>query len=354
MLTLRNVQLSEDATLQGTHGSASPGFTHHFAPGDITVVLGSNRAGKTDLCRLIAGLDTDVSGDVELDGVALSKAERHVHTSMVYQSFVNYPNLTVAQNIASPLKAARHPQQDINRQVQEMAERLRIADLLDRMPHELSGGQQQRVAIARALAKQARIILLDEPLVNLDFKLREALEQELREVLRDSGAIVVYTSSDPQDAFALGDHLLLLNKGAHIQSGPPEQVYSAPNSLLAMSMLCDFQVNEFVDSARQQGICGLRPEHAYLVQDDKTSHEGSVAATMSDERALDLTFPGEVTALETNGDRTFVHCAITKTSLDSESSGQWLVRHDGMLDLQVGQSIMLGACSEDVRWFARG
>ena len=159
-LALKNVQLYRGAQR----------FDQEFAAGAITVVLGGNDAGKTKLCRLIAGLPSEADGQVLLDGMDLgTQPLRQRPVAMVYQAFVNYPNLTVAQNIGSPLGKNADPDR-----VQELAETLQIAPLLQRFPHELSGGQQQRVAIARALAKRARVLVLDEPLVNLDFKLREA------------------------------------------------------------------------------------------------------------------------------------------------------------------------------------
>ena len=168
MLELADVRLT---------GSRSEGFDHTFAAGEIAVVLGANQAGKTDLCRLIAGLHTRARGEIRLDRMDLGglKPQRRP-VSMVYQAFVNYPNLTVAENIASPMRARRMTATARRGRVNELAAMLQISELLQRLPHELSGGQQQRLAIARALAKEARVLLLDEPLVNLDFKLREALE----------------------------------------------------------------------------------------------------------------------------------------------------------------------------------
>ena len=213
MLEIADVHLNADCT---------EGFEHTFVAGEIAVILGSNQSGKTDLCRLIAGLHTQAHGEVRLDGEDLQGLKpQNRPVSMVYQAFVNYPNLTVHENIASPIRAQKVPTGERNSRVAELAGQLQLSELLDRMPHELSGGQQQRLAIARALAKSARVLLLDEPLVNLDFKLREILEYELRDLLRATNTIVIYTSSDPRDAFSLGDQLLLLADGRKVQAGPP-------------------------------------------------------------------------------------------------------------------------------------
>ncbi|HEY9573153.1 MAG TPA: ATP-binding cassette domain-containing protein, partial [Pusillimonas sp.] len=149
--------------------------------GAVTVLLGATQAGKTSLMRIMAGLDTPNVGKVLVDGNDVTgQSVRQRNIAMVYQQFINYPSLTVAQNIASPLRL--RGEKDIDRKVQALAEKLHIGMFLDRLPAELSGGQQQRVALARALAKNAPLMLLDEPLVNLDYKLREELREELSQV----------------------------------------------------------------------------------------------------------------------------------------------------------------------------
>ncbi len=313
MLTVQNVCLP---------GAETP-FTHTFAAGEISVVLGANRAGKTDLCRLIAGLPTRAGGDVLLDGEDLrGVGPRRRSVGMVYQAFINYPNLTVAENIASPLRAQGIATADRKARVDELAASLRIAELLERRPAELSGGQQQRLAIARALAKGARVLLMDEPLVNLDFKLREALEIELRDLLRSSDTIVVYTSSDPRDAFNLGDQVLLLAAGEKVQAGRPIEVYEAPASLTAMQLLSDPGVNLFEHDG---ALCAIRPEHLVV------------------EGAGDIRFALQVTANETNGDESFLHGLV--------DARDWVVRSRGMLSAQVGETLTLAARAADVRRF---
>lgn len=303
-------------------------FSHSFAPGEISVVLGANQSGKTNLCRLIAGLNTRAQGAVSLDGNTLNAlSPRSRPVSMVYQAFVNYPNLTVFENIASPLRAKKTDTKTLHKTVAEMAEKLRISELLDRLPNELSGGQQQRVAIARALAQKAQVLLLDEPLVNLDFKLREALEVELRELLRASNTVVVYTSSDPRDAFTLGDQLLLLENGAKIQAGRPLEVYESPSSPAAMALLADPDINRFY---RDGKLCALRPEQIEL-------------STHHPDRQSFIGFDMQVTAYETNGDESFVHGLV--------QNADWVMRSRGMLPVSVGQVLQIHAASRDVVQF---
>lgn len=315
MLETANVRLRADC---------GESFSHTFAAGEITVVLGSNRAGKTDLCRLIAGLDTQARGEIRLDQLefdGLRPQQRPV--SMVYQAFVNYPNLTVEQNIASPMRARRMNAAARKRRVYELAGKLQISGLLARLPHELSGGQQQRLAIARALAKEARVLLLDEPLVNLDFKLREALEFELRDLLRLTDTVVIYTSSDPRDAFALGDRVLLLADGHKIQAGPPMDVYRRPNCFVAMDLLTEPRINRFSRGGRN---CALRPEHVRLGD----------AGEVDDPIDFDMS----VTAYETNGDESFIHGLV--------EDNEWIVRCRGMHELPIGGTLGIYARTADV------
>mgnify|MGYP003948347803 CR=1 FL=1 len=317
-----------DVDLKGAE-PAGEGFAHTFLPGEITVVLGANQSGKTDLCRLIAGLNTRATGRVWLDRQEISQLDsRRRSVSMVYQAFINYPNLTVAQNIGSPLRAQGIELPAREARVADIAERLSIQDYLGRFPHELSGGQQQRVAIARALAKQARVLLLDEPLVNLDFKLREALEVELRDLLHASNTVVVYTSSDPRDAFSLGDQLLLLDGGKKLQSGKPIDVYRQPLDARAMGLLADPCINELKHEAREGA---LRPEHVFFADDLALRGRSCIA--------FELT----VIACETNGDESFVHGEV--------AGAQWVMRCDGIRRPRLGSRVSVKALEQDVIWF---
>jgi glycerol transport system ATP-binding protein len=201
-----------------------------LAPGSFTALLGRTRAGKTSLLRLLAGLDRPSAGRVCWNGEDVSmRAVRERDVAMVYQQFVNYPSLSVYENIASPLRAKRGvPREEIDRRVREAAELLRIERLLDRLPAELSGGQQQRTAIARALVKRAGLLLLDEPLANLDYKLREELRSELRALFRTTDAVVVYATAEPSEALLLGGSTAVLHEGRLLQQGPALSVYHAP------------------------------------------------------------------------------------------------------------------------------
>ncbi|MGI9204312.1 MAG: ABC transporter ATP-binding protein [Woeseiaceae bacterium] len=317
MLELADVRL---------RGDAVDGFDHVFKDGEVSVVLGTNNSGKTDLCRLIAGLHTQATGEINLDGRNLRSLPPQLRpVSLVYQAFVNYPNLTVRENIASPLVARRLSGAEREKKVHELSSMLQISEFLNRLPHELSGGQQQRLAIARALAKDAQVLLLDEPLANLDFKLRESLENELRDLFSDTNTIVIYTSSDPRDAFALGDQILLLKDGTKIQAGTPIDVYRFPNSFAAMELLAEPIINYFESAGNS---CALRPEHIQVGKED-------VAGIVE--------FDMLVTAYETNGNESFIHGEV--------EGRDWVIRRHGMHSVAVGTNIDLFARADDVVHF---
>ncbi|PTN41901.1 ABC transporter, partial [Achromobacter xylosoxidans] len=174
---------------------------------------------------------------------------RQRNVAMVYQQFINYPSMSVYDNIASPLKLRGAA--DISEKVRAMAARLHIDHLLERYPSELSGGQQQRVALARALAKDAPLILLDEPLVNLDYKLREELRDELSELFAEGRSTVVYATTEPGEALLLGGHTAVLDAGELLQYGPTAEVFHRPNSIRVARAFSDPPMNLF--SARRTG-----------------------------------------------------------------------------------------------------
>ncbi len=210
----------------------------------FNILLGTTLSGKTTLMRLMAGLEKPTSGRVLFDGrdvTGVAVQKRNV--SMVYQQFINYPNLSVRENIASPLRVAKMPNAEIDKRVAEAAALLRLEAMLDRLPTELSGGQQQRTALARALVKDSDLVLLDEPLANLDYKLREELREELPSILAEKGAIVVYATSEPHEALLLGGFTAALHEGRVAQFGPTAQVYRNPVDLRTAQVFADPPIN---------------------------------------------------------------------------------------------------------------
>ncbi len=210
----------------------------------LNVLLGPTLSGKTSIMRLLAGLDKPNDGRVLVDGKDVTGFDvRKRSVAMVYQQFINYPSLTVYENIASPLRVQGKPRQEIERRVQEAAALLRLEPFLKRTPLQLSGGQQQRTAIARALVKGADLVLLDEPLANLDYKLREELRTELPRIFAASGAIFVYATTEPSEALLLGGRTLCLWEGRVLQIGDTARVYRQPDTMRVAQVFSDPPLN---------------------------------------------------------------------------------------------------------------
>jgi ABC-type sugar transport system ATPase subunit len=208
--------------------------------GTLSVLLGPTLSGKTSIMRLLAGLDTPTSGRVLVDGKDVTGLDvRQRSVAMVYQQFINYPSLTVYENIASPLRVQRRPREEIEKRVREAAQLLKLEPYLDRTPLQLSGGQQQRTAIARALVKGADLVLLDEPLANLDYKLREELRTELPRIFEASGAIFVYATTEPSEALLLGGRTVCMWEGEVLQAGDTSKVYRHPDTLRVAQVFSD-------------------------------------------------------------------------------------------------------------------
>ena len=210
----------------------------------LNVLLGATLAGKTTLMQLMAGLDTPTSGEIwfrgkNVTGVPVQKR----NVSMVYQQFINYPNLTVEDNIATPLRVAGFDKSVIASRVGRAAELLRLTPMLKRRPSELSGGQQQRTAIARAIVKDSDVILFDEPLANLDYKLREELRDELPKLFAERNCVVVYATSEPSEALLFGGNTATLEKGRVTQFGPTAEGYRRPRDIVSAEVFSDPPIN---------------------------------------------------------------------------------------------------------------
>jgi len=215
-----------------------------FEEGTFNILLGPTLAGKTSLMQLMAGLERPTSGEIMFGGknvTGVPVQKRNV--AMVYQQFINYPNFNVYENIASPLRVAGMTAREIESRVKSTAEMLRLVPMLQRRPGELSGGQQQRTAIARALAKDSDLILLDEPLANLDYKLREELRDELPKLFSGRHCIVVYATTEPTEALLFGGSTATLHDGRITQFGPTAQIYRRPSDLITARVFSDPPIN---------------------------------------------------------------------------------------------------------------
>lgn len=281
-----------------------------LATGAINVLLGATLAGKTSLLRLMAGLDRPSAGRVwagERDVTGVSVRKRNI--AMVYQQFINYPSLSVYENIASPLKLQRRSAVQIKQRVGEIAEMLRLTPYLDRHPAELSGGQQQRTALARALAKDAELLLLDEPLVNLDYKLREELRRELTQLLNTRNTTVVYATTEPREALQLGGYTAILAKGRLLQFGATLDVFRRPASLSAAQAFSDPPLNLL--AALNQS------PHSAATHVGVRAHQIFIARQRHD----DIEIAGQVELAEISGSETYLHVSRANDSLVAHLPG---------------------------------
>jgi multiple sugar transport system ATP-binding protein len=213
-------------------------LTLEIADGEFLVLLGPNGAGKTTTLRCVAGLEKPDEGQVKFDGQSMngvSPAERNV--AFVFQSYALYPRKTVFQNIAFPLEARRLSKSEIERRVRQTATLLHIEHLLDRRPAQLSGGEQQRVALGRAMVRQARAFLMDEPLTNLDFKLRVEMRTELKRLHQEFHTTLFYVTNDQTEAMTMADRIAVLNEGRLQQVGSPHEVYNHPVTRFVASFI---------------------------------------------------------------------------------------------------------------------
>lgn len=308
-------------------------------PGTFNILLGRTLSGKTTLMRLMAGLERPSSGRILMDGKDLTNLPvRKRDVAMVYQQFINYPSMTVYKNIASPLKLAGIAEAEIDRRVREVAGVLHIEQLLDRLPAELSGGQQQRTAIARALVKDTELLLLDEPLVNLDYKLREELRIEMREIFKQRKSIVVYATTEPLEALALGGNTAVLFEGRLEQFGNTIDVYQNPLTTRIAQAFSDPAMN-FVsgridndklllekapEMALQPHLSGLSPgEYQFGM---RPSH-----LQLTRTSPADIAFQTTTDLAEISGSETFVHV---------EYEGHtWIVQQQGIHKYRMGEPV---------------
>jgi glycerol transport system ATP-binding protein len=318
----------------------------HIYPTDLTlekgtmnVLLGPTLSGKTSLMRLMAGLDVPATGQIIWQGkdvTGMRVQDRKV--AMVYQQFINYPSMTVYDNIASPMKLMGVDRTEIDRRVRDTAELMKLTPMLDRKPLELSGGQQQRCALARALVKNAGLVLLDEPLANLDYKLREELRIEIPKIFEESGSIFVYATTEPEEALLLGGNTATLWEGRVTQFGLTPEVYRQPVDATTARVFSDPPMNflavtktggqlTFGNNQSTQAMgrladlpdgnytAGFRPNHLEIGQ--------HAADAMS--------FTTQLTVTELTGSETFVH-------LDHHGQ-RWVGLIHGVHDLKLGEDL---------------
>ncbi len=298
-----------------------------FEDGEFTALLGPSGSGKTTLLYIIAGIYKPTSGRIYFgsrDVTNLPPNKRNI--GLVFQNYALYPHMTVFDNIAFPLKLRKLPREKIEEKVREVAKLLHIEELLDRYPSQLSGGQQQRVAMARALVKEPDVLLLDEPLSNLDALLRVKIRAELKRLQKDLGITTIYVTHDQAEALAMADTIVVIDKGVVQQVGTPDEVYNNPRNLFVASFIgsppanllhakvvrengrpcaavgearvCpDYRVARVMEKL-EEVVIAFRPEHAELGQEPEPGM---------------VSFEAEVYAVETLGRENIVTLIVGAT-----------------------------------------
>jgi len=311
----------------------------------LNVLLGPTTAGKTSLMRIMAGLDHPSAGTITEDGTevtTLSVKKRDV--AFVYQQFINYPSLTVFENIASPLRVRGGLNRaELTQRVTKAAEVMQIDGLLKRLPAELSGGQQQRTAIARALIKESKLLLMDEPLVNLDYKLREELRNEMQSIFASRDAIVVYSTTEPMEALMLGGKTFVLDQGQLLQTGSTLEVYHNPTTQRVGEVFSDPPMNMMNghvsnDEVHLRGLfTGTRSSHMKgLTVGDYQIGARANHVTLTPTSDHDIAIPARIELAEISGSETFVHAG------SREDDGEKVVAQvTGVHSYKVGEEITL-------------
>lgn len=332
-------------------------LTFDVRDGEFMVLLGPTAAGKTTTLRCVAGLEKLDSGTVTIDNQvvnSLSPAERDL--ALVFQTYALYPRKTAYENMAFPLEARKLSKNEIDKRVQQIADLLQISELLNRRPAQMSGGQQQRVALGRAMVRQPRMFLMDEPLTNLDFKLRVEMRAELKRLQRELATTFFYVTNDQVEAMSMADRIGILNAGVLQQIDTPEAIYNHPANLFVAQFVgsprmntipCTFDTNQrklqLIDETWQLNLADA--------QIDKLN-KADVRQLFLGVRAEDIrlhrsqrpnTVQGSIYILEPLGDRTYVDVRVANHTLRA--------RADADFEAATGDTIFLELDSDRIHVF---
>jgi ABC-type sugar transport system ATPase subunit len=302
------------------------GLTLEVADGELMVLVGPSGSGKTTALRMLAGLEAVDAGQVEIDGRVVNDVPpRARDVAMVFQDYALYPQMTVRDNMAFGLRRRGLPRDEVDRRVIETCRTLELGELLDRRPRELSGGQQQRVALGRALAREPSVLLMDEPLSNLDAQLRVQARGEIRRLQREVGTTTIYVTHDQLEALTLGDRVAVINDGRLEQVGTPEELYDEP----ANAFVGGFIGSPPMSFLRRDGkLLGVRPEHV-------RPWEAGLLGPIE----------GRVAYVEALGRETLV-------GVETDAGTTLVTVLEGRARLEVGERMRVGLVESGVRRFA--
>lgn len=315
------------------------GVNLHVEDGEFVALVGPSGCGKSTLLRIIAGLESCDSGSIRIgarDVTLLPSKQRDI--AMVFQSYALYPHMTVAENLGFCLRMQKRPEGEIKSKVLEAARILHLDALLERRPKELSGGQRQRVAMGRAIVRDPQVFLFDEPLSNLDAKLRVIMRAEIKEVQQRLKTTTIYVTHDQIEAMTMADRIVIMDKGEVVQVDTPMELYRKPRNTFVAGFIGSPQMN-FID-ARPDGKGGisLGQQMAFQPSSDVSLRTGELIVGVRPEDLLldeEDGLQAKVTLVEPTGAQTFVHaCTEHGTSLVTIESGERRVRSGDVIRLK--------------------
>jgi ABC-type sugar transport system ATPase subunit len=301
-------------------------LTLAIADGELMVLVGPSGSGKTTALRMLAGLEAVDAGRIEIGSrVVNDVSPRDRDVAMVFQDYALYPQMTVRDNMAFGLRRRGLERSEVDRRVTETCATLGLGDLLDRRPRQLSGGQQQRVALGRALVREPQVLLLDEPLSNLDAQLRVQARGEIKRLQSDVGTTMVYVTHDQTEALTLGDRIAVMNEGRLEQVGTPEELYERPANVFVGGFIGSPAMS-FLPEA-DGVVVGVRPEHV------RPWADGLVGP-----------IEGRIAFVEALGRETLI-------GVDTDRGARLVAAVEGRARAQVGEPIRLGLVAEGLRRF---
>ena len=322
--------------------------------GEFFVLLGPSGCGKSTLLRMIAGLEKITQGDLWIDGQhANDLLPKERNLSMVFQNYALFPHMTVRDNILFGLDARKVDRQEQEERLGKVAEIMGLTEYLGRKPGQLSGGQRQRVALARSICSQTPICLMDEPLSNLDAKLRGQMRSEIRRIQRMLGLTIVYVTHDQVEAMTMGDRIMVLNGGHVQQVGEPLEVYNNPENLQVATFIGMPQMNVFraqteEEGLRMNGSLLLRSRSGRTIRLPGQEFEAGIRAEHFSQTGgdADYVLEAEAAMVEYTGDETQISFA--------DGQGYSVVKWPGQVPVRAGEKLELGVDAEHLYFFDRG
>ncbi len=344
--------------------------------GEFLVLVGPSGCGKSTALRMLAGLEGITRGTMKIDDQVMNHVPpKDRDIAMVFQSYALYPHLTVRENIGFSMKLAKVSKAEMDRRVNDAAARLNLTEWLDRRPGQLSGGQRQRVAMGRAIVRKPKAFLMDEPLSNLDAKLRVQMRAEIAKLQRDLNVTTVYVTHDQIEAMTMGDRVAVLSRGVLQQVDTPQRLYDHPNSIFVASFIGSPQMNLFAGSIRlgdtpTVSIGSQAIPLAASVLDARPalrSYEGKEVAVgvrpeycKVTDRTNPLAIQGTVEVRESLGSEVMLHLSVSAVGLEVTSDGvsakepAWLIsRNEARTAAEVGDAVAVTADPAEMHFFDR-